>query len=78
MDPQCQEHQNKIEEISTDVKVIRTMLTGNGDIGICEQVRNHDSFIKKFKKRRYDLTTFAFRIVLTIVIGFIAVKVGLK
>lgn len=78
MDAQCEAHQKKIEDTNKTVKEIRKILVGNGEVGLCEQVRNHESFIEKFKKRRYDLTTTVYRLILGIIIAYIAVQVGLK
>ena len=78
MDKQCEEHQKKIEEINNNVKEIRKILVGNGEIGICETVRNHDTFIQKFKKRRYDISNILYRSIVAIALAFIMVKLGLK
>ena len=75
---QCQIHTEKIEDISKDVKSISKILTGNGDIGLCEQVRNHETFITKLANRKDSLVTFVFRSAIAIVLTYIAAKVGLN
>lgn len=78
MDEQCKIHTEKIKEIGDDTKQILKLLNGNGTLGIVAKVENHDTYINGQIKNKTGIMTFAFRFVLSIAIGYIAVKLGLK
>nr|BDD44671.1 hypothetical protein 2 [Legionellales bacterium] len=51
MTPRRRKDDKMIDEIRHDVKDIKKLLLGNGDVGICEQVRINQTDIKDMKAR---------------------------
>lgn len=74
-----------IEDIKQDCRDIKYILNGNGTPGLVAKVASHgekiaelESINKERSKEGRDMGTFIFRAIITLVLGFIAVKVGLK
>lgn len=70
--------EHDIEEIKKGISEIKKLLLGNGVIGVAEMSRRSFEWVEDFKKSRSGLLDWAFRACITIILGFIAVKVGLK
>lgn len=43
-----------IDEIRKDVKEIKTLLSGNGDVGYCERVRNTENRLDEIEKKNTE------------------------
>jgi|GEM_PF-2468670 len=74
-----------LSEIKKDLHDIKHILNGNGKVGLVAQVSIHNDKIigleshnKERSKEGRDTATFVFRFIITLVLGYIAVKVGLK
>ena len=63
-----------IESLEKKVDDLRVILLGNGKIGLVAKVQ----MLWEGKKTRMGLLDWAFRTVIFILIGYIAMKVGLK
>ena len=62
------------ERLEQKIDDVRKILLGNGKIGLCAKVQ----MLWEGKKTRMGLLDWAYRIVLGIGIGYIAMKIGLK
>ena len=72
-------HKEDLMEIQRDIKSIKADLNGDGEkAGLKVTVKTLEEFVLNQKKHVTDFWTFAFRVFLTIVITYIAYKVGLK
>ncbi len=67
-----------LQEIKTDVKDIKKILNGNGQIGVVAKVEYHELWIQRQKSKRDSIVNFVYRAVIAVVVGYIAIKVGLK
>ena len=74
-----------LSEIKKDLHDIKDILNGNGKVGLVAQVSINTEKIESLEthneersKEGRDTATFIFRFIITIVLGFIAIKVGLK
>lgn len=67
-----------LTEVKVDVKEIKKMLLGNGKVGVSEMARRAFDYTQWHKASKNGLLDWVFRIGIAIIVGFIAVKVGLK
>lgn len=68
-----------LDEMKRDIRSIKDDLNGDGErAGLKVTVKTIEEYILNQKKTTTDFWTFSFRIFLTIVITYIAYKVGLK
>jgi len=81
----CEEHAHKINslevvvrETDENVKEIKKILIGNGKIGVAEMARRSFEFMKFHDKTKNGRLDWTFRIIVGMVLSFIALKVGLK
>ena len=51
-------NEDKITEIHADVKKISKILLGNGEVGLCEKVRDLEHFQAKIEKRPQNIHTY--------------------
>ena len=65
-------------EIKDKLIHIEKLLKGNGVVGIAEMARRAFEYCQKQKASKNGLLDWSFRIMVAIVLGFIAMKVGLK
>jgi len=75
----------KNEKIENDIKIlhykldnIKTLLMGNGKIGVAEMARRSFEFMQHYNKTKNGRLDWLFRSIITILISFVAIKVGLK
>jgi hypothetical protein len=47
----------RLEEIWNEVKEIKKLLSGNGDIGFCERVRNNEKNLRRIEKQSTTILT---------------------
>lgn len=82
---QCIKHEEDIKDIKNDTKNINdkldnilSLLNGNGKIGFIAKCQLSYDWMMEKKKDRHDLVMIGYRFVLITVLGFIAVKLGIK
>ena len=66
------------KELNYKLDNIKAMLVGNGKMGIAEMARRAFDMCTSCKKTKSGLLDWVFRIIIAVVLGFVAVKVGLK
>ena len=69
---------DKVDEIKDEVMKIRILWTGNGKVGVGHKVFTMWEHYKTKTKSTQGLVDWGFRVCITILLTFIAVKVGLK
>jgi len=67
-----------LQEVKEGIKSTNKLLLGNGKIGVAEMARRAFEYMQCNKETKNGLLDWAFRVSIMIVLGFIAVKVGLK
>lgn len=65
-------------ELKTELDDIKKLLMGNGKIGIAEMARRSFEYIQHMDKTKNGRLDWTFRIILGLLLTFVAVKVGLK
>lgn len=70
--------QRDIELLTDKVIEIRRILVGNGKVGVAEMARRSFEHMNQLKATKNGLLDWTFRIAIMVLVGFIAVKVGLK
>ena len=68
----------ELVEIKEKLGSIEKLLKGNGKIGIAEMARRAFEHCEALKSSKNGLLDWGFRAALTILIGYIAFKVGLR
>ena len=68
----------RLDSHSTDIKNVEFILHGNGKDGLIAKVNAMYSWYQKKIATQAGLLDWAFRLMITIVLGYIATKVGLK
>ena len=68
----------ELDEIKCDVKEIKGLLLGNGTVGVAEMARRSFEHMLSMKASKNGMMDWSFRIFITIIITFVAVRVGLK
>jgi len=66
------------DEIFEKIEGIEKLLLGNGKIGVAEMARRSFEYCENLKLSKQGLIDWVFRIVLSIIVGYIAVQVGLR
>ena len=67
-----------LEEIKDELDVIRKVLMGNGKVGVAEMARRSFNWMCLTKASKNGKLDWVFRVGILIIMGFVAVKVGLK
>jgi len=44
-----------VAEINREVKIVKKLLIGNGDVGLCERVRDHEKRIECVEKKPFRM-----------------------
>ena len=57
---------------------IETLLMGNGKVGVAEMSRRAFEYCQSHKASKNGLIDWAFRIGISLILGYIALQVGLK
>jgi hypothetical protein len=68
----------ELREIKDKLDHIEKLLMGNGKVGVAEMARRAFEYCQAHKQSKNGLLDWSFRIMITIILGFIAVQVGLK
>ena len=68
----------KLDRIESEVKSVKLLLIGNGKIGVAEMARRSFEWMLVQKATRNGIWDWTFRIAISILLGFVAIKVGLK
>ena len=68
----------KLENIEKQVSHIRALLMGNGVIGIAEMARRSFDYMLLCKKTKNGILDWTFRIIITILLSYVAIEIGLK
>ena len=74
----CKYHETQIHNMSADLKEIKKLLLGNGVVGVAEMARRSYEYMLHCKSTKNGLLDWAFRAVITLMIGYIALKAGIK
>ena len=74
----CKLHEAQIDEMSKNIHEIKKMLLGNGVIGVAEMARRSFEYMLHCKNTKNGLLDWTFRAVITVMIGYIAIKIGLR
>ncbi len=74
----CKLHEAQIEEMSNNIKELKKIMLGNGVIGIAEMARRSFEYMQHCKNTKNGLLDWTFRAVITVMIGYIAIKIGLR
>lgn len=67
-----------IERVEKELKEIKKLLMGNGKIGVSEMARRAFEYTQWHKASKNGLLDWTFRILISFILGFIAVKVGIR
>lgn len=70
--------QQQLDEIKADVKSILKLLNGNGKIGFIAKCQMCYDWMLQAKTNKNSILMSLYRTALVLILGFIAVKVGLK
>jgi len=68
----------EFKEIKAKLCHIEKLLKGNGKIGVAEMARRAFEMCQQMKASKNGLYDWTFRILIMLVLGFIATKVGLS
>ena len=68
----------ELNEIKCDIKEVKALLMGNGKIGVAEMARRAFSHTEQMRASKNGLMDWTFRIGISILLTFVALKVGLK
>lgn len=74
----CILHGQQLNDLITEVKSIKKLLMGNGVIGVAEMARRAYECTQEHNKAKNGLLDWAFRAMITILLGYIALKIGLR
>lgn len=75
---QCILHQEQISTMAKDIHEIKKMMLGNGVVGVAEMARRSFEYMLFCKNTKNGLWDWTFRAVITVMIGYIAIKMGLR
>jgi hypothetical protein len=78
LDDELKSQDKKLENIEKQVSHIRALLMGNGVVGIAEMARRAFDYMLLQKKTKNGLLDWTFRGVVTLVLAYIAIEIGLK
>ena len=73
-----EERRRDYPDIIERLKHIETLLMGNGRVGIAEMSRRSFEYYQQHRASKNGLIDWGFRIAISIILGYIALKVGLK
>ena len=68
----------KLDKLEITSKSIQKLLMGNGRIGVAEMARRSFEWMQHQSKTKNGLLDWTFRVVLGVLISYIAIQVGLK
>jgi len=74
----CKKHEEHMDTISKDLQDIKKLLLGNGIMGVAEMARRAFEACTDCSKAKSGLWDWTFRAIITIMVGYVAVKVGIK
>jgi len=69
---------SELKEIRDDLADIKKLLLGNGEIGVVEMARRAFTYTQWHKTTKNGRLDWTYRVFIAIIVGFIAVKIGLK
>ena len=69
---------SELKEIKEDVKAILRILNGNGKVGLVAKCQQVYDWMIRVKSDKHSIGMLAYRTVLVLGIGFIAVRLGIK
>jgi len=67
-----------MDKILQELADIKKLLMGNGEVGVAEMARRSFEWMQHQSKTKNGLLDWGFRVVILVIISFVAVKVGLK
>jgi len=67
-----------LHDIKTKLVHIEKLLMGNGTVGVAEMARRSFEYMLHCKQSKNGLLDWVFRVVILTLIGYIAVRLGLK
>ena len=66
------------DEIRKELHDIKKLLMGNGQVGVAEMARRAFEYCQHHKASKNGLIDWAFRGLITIILAYIATRVGIK
>jgi len=73
-----EERRKDYPDIIERLKNIELLLKGNGKVGVAEMARRSFESWQKHKASKNGLIDWTFRIAISLILGYIALNVGLK
>jgi hypothetical protein len=64
--------------MAKDIHEIKKMMLGNGVVGVAEMARRSFDYMIQCKQTKSGLLDWTFRAIITIMVGYIAICIGLK
>jgi len=68
----------ELESIKKEMKYLRALMMGNGKIGVAEMARRAFDYMNNCKKTKQGYLDWAFRGIITLMLGYIAIRIGWK
>ena len=69
---------DKMDDIALDAKTAKALLLGNGKMGTAEMARRAFNASENCRKTKNGRLDWIFRIIVAIMLGYIAVEIGIK
>lgn len=70
--------EKELEKVNTQLEHIERLLMGNGKIGVAEMSRRAFDYMQNQTGSRQGLIDWVFRVIILIILGYVATKVGLQ
>ena len=70
--------QEKLDKLHKDITQVKKILIGNGKLGVAEMARRSFEFVQHHDKTKNGRLDWAFRIMVGLVMTYVAVRVGIK
>ena len=75
---QCILHKEQISTMAKDIHEIKKILLGNGVVGVAEMARRAFEYMQHCKNTKNGWLDWTFRVFISVMIGYIAIKMGIK
>ena len=70
--------EKSLKELNHKIDSIKAILMGNGKVGVVEMARRSFDYMLLSKKTKNGLLDWVFRGIIVIILGYVAVKIGIK
>ena len=68
----------ELQEIKVKLAHIEKLLMGNGIVGVAEMARRAFEYCQNHKQSKNGMLDWTFRILIMLILGYIATRVGMK